>query len=134
LGMGVDSEGEPAGHLLVETRLELAGLTATPYAEVSEPLRPGRPVLFQWEVRPDKSGEFQGTLWIYSRTVPGQSDQADPGSNRQVLSMQRIKLRVISLFGLSGASARILGIVGSALGLLVFLETKLAGFWKQDVV
>ena len=129
--LGIGSGGESVDHWLVQARLDLAGVAAVPPGEVSEPLRPGHPALFQWDVRTKKPGLYQGTLWIYSRAVPGQAGEEGLEQNRQVLSAQRFEFRVINLFGLGGTQARILGVTGAVLSLLITLETYLEKFWNR---
>lgn len=129
--LGIGPGGEADDHWLVQARLDVAGVAAVPPGEVSEPLRPGHPALFQWDVRTKKPGLYQGTLWIYSRAVPGQAGEEGLEQNRQVLSAQRIEFWVISLLGLDGIQARILGVTGAVLSLLITLETYLEKFWNR---
>ena len=127
-GLGTDADGDTSDRGLVQVRLDLLEVAAAPPGEVSEPLRPGRPAIFQWMVQPEKTGNYQGMLWIYSRPV---TDEGKLAQNRDVLSAQRIAFRSVSLIGLSGPQARTLGVCGAVLGLLVAAETLLTGFGRN---
>lgn len=130
-GLGPGLNGETADRWFVQARLDLPQVGTAPPGEVSVPLMHGRPVIFQWIVQPERTGDYQGMLWIYSRRTSGPAVEGNPAQDRQVLSTQRLEFRAISLFGLGGPQARILGVAGSVFGLLITLESFLVNFWKE---
>lgn len=127
LVLDVSGQGSPSSQpmpgrdnpytVLAEARLELPGVPHTPLGEISQAFLPGRPVMFSWFLRPAEAGEAQGTIWLHLRFIP----VAGGLEVRQVLTAQRIDLRVIDWLGLSGPWVRALAsaglVVGAALGL-----------------
>lgn len=104
--------------VVAEARLELSGALYRPEGDVSQALLPGKPLPFQWSVRADAPGKYDGTLWLHLRFAP----LADGTEQRSVLTAQRISFEVTDFCGLSGALARILGCVGAVLGAVLGLD------------
>jgi hypothetical protein len=109
--------GSVESNVVASARLEFAGLLFFPEGTVSQPLRPGKPLAFTWQYRPDGRGDYPGVAWLYLQDVPldGSPETVTPVSARE------IRIRTVSLFGLGGPSARLLGgfglLVGGLLGL-----------------
>lgn len=104
-------------HVLAEARLDIAGLQVSPQGTVSEPLLPGEQVSFYWNVRAAKSGNYQGTVWLYLRFLP-----KDGGTEmRQAVSAQVVEIQVNSFLGLSAPQARWLGGLMAVLGSIISL-------------
>jgi hypothetical protein len=97
-----------AYNLVAEARLELQGADVQPPAAISEPLTPGGAVTFFWHVRPQQAGSYRGTVWLYLRFIPKGSGE----ELRQAVSAQEVSLRVVTLFGLAAAPAKLLGAAG----------------------
>jgi len=57
-------------NVMVEARLDLAGLAVQPDDLTSLSLRPGETVTFRWNVRSTEIGRFRGTVWLYLRFLP----------------------------------------------------------------
>jgi hypothetical protein len=55
---------------VIDTRLELVGMTVQPNDQMSEPLGQNKPVQFEWQLFPTQDGSLSGTLWIYMSLVP----------------------------------------------------------------
>jgi len=55
---------------VIETRLDMVGMTVQPGDQMSEPLGQGKPVQFEWQLSPNQDGDMNGTLWIYMSLVP----------------------------------------------------------------
>jgi len=55
---------------VIDTRLELVGMTVQPNDQISEPLGEGKSVQFEWQLSPNQDGVVSGTLWIYISLVP----------------------------------------------------------------
>ena len=55
---------------VIDTRLELVGMTVQPNDQMSEPLGQNKPVQFEWQLSPNQDGSLSGTLWIYMSLVP----------------------------------------------------------------
>jgi hypothetical protein len=113
--------------VLAEARLELSGVPHTPLGEVSQALLPDRPVTFVWDVRPVVAGEAQGTVWLHLRFVPA----AGGPELRQVLTAQRIDIRVIDLLGVNGPWARALGSAGLVVGAALCLDGIFLWLWRR---
>jgi hypothetical protein len=109
---------------LVESRLEASGLKAIPAGEILEPLLPGRQAVFYWSVLPEHDGENNVVIWVSMRPPPGESDKSgsqalQPG---QLLTAQKISIRVVDLFGLDGGMVRLLGGIGMVFGFALCLD------------
>lgn len=113
--------------VIAEARLDLAGMEYRPEGEISEALLPGKSVMFIWSIRPAEVGMYHGTVWLHLRFVP----LAGGLETRSVLSAQRITIEVVSLLGLKGSTARILGSVGVVLGSILGLDGVLEWIWKR---
>jgi hypothetical protein len=116
-----------ASSVLAEARLELSDILHTPMGEVSQGLLPGRPAIFVWELRPNRAGDANGTVWLHLRFIP----VAGGSALRQVLTAQRIEIRVIEFLGLSGPWARALGSAGVVVGAVLGLDGAALWLWRR---
>ena len=97
----------------------MAGVEVVPRETISRPMLPGEPVSFFWTARPDNAGKFQGTVWLYFHFVPlGKSAQ----ESQQAISAQTIEIRTVDLLGMGGETARVAGLWGLLLGLLLVVD------------
>ena len=122
---GSHSNQTRTGNVLAEGRLELSGMLSIPSGEVFEPLGAGERAVFFWKARPDHAGKFDGFIWLHLNSIiPGGSQEGVPAvQNRSLLSAQRIEMEVDDLFGLDGSTARLLGVVGIAIGSIMLLDS-----------
>ena len=95
-------------NLVLESRLDVAGLQIEPAGSQSEPLRPGRAVSFDWRVHANSPGTFQGSLWLYLNIVP----KAGGDVERRTLLAPLIEMRASSFLGLNQYWADGLGVAG----------------------
>lgn len=116
--------GPPAGpdvyathNVLADASLELPGLVIAPGSAISSPLRPGRSATFLWRVTPRQAGDYSGDLSLHLGFIPLSGGAAAEES--RLVSSQRIEIQTVSLFGLSGPAARLLGVSGAVLGFLL---------------
>jgi hypothetical protein len=117
-------------NLVAEARMDIAGVQYTPSGLVSEAMRPGRPVIFLWSVRPIDVGDYQGTVWLYLRLVPLDGSE----DIRQVLSTQLIEFQAVNLLGMGGTAARVLGSVGVVVSTVLGLDDLVSGLQKLWVI
>lgn len=103
---------------VIKVRLELTGTFYSPEGELLEPLKPGIPVKFRWDLRPYDDDNVSGNLWVYLVLVSTEEGEVF----RRALSAQELNIDVISLFGLPGSTTRILGVIGIALGLSLVMD------------
>jgi hypothetical protein len=101
-----------AYNLVLQSHLDLPGITRTPTGEVSQALLPDQPVVFLWYLRPVTPGIFSGKVWLHLRFVPRSAGQEE----RILLAAQQIDIQVITLLGMSGSQARLFGSLGLVLG------------------
>ena len=118
--------GEPFS-VLAEARLELPGITHTPTGEVSQGFFGDRLVMFIWDLRPNRAGEADGTVWLHLSFITAAGEPA----LRQVLTAQRIEIRVIDFLGLSGPWARALGSAGVVVGAVLALDGVFFWLWSH---
>jgi hypothetical protein len=105
-------------HVIIETRLELAGFDYLPIGEISEALLPWKAVAFNWNIRPGDQGFYRGTIWMHIKFLPKNGGD----EIRQLLTAQTVEIESIDLLGLDGTIARILGSIGLVIGVLLNLE------------
>ncbi len=104
--------------VIAEARLDLAGIDYGPPGQTNQAMLAGRPVNFAWQVRPGRPGEFEGVAWLHLNYL---APDGQPVA-RQVISAQRIRIRSVSFWGMSGNLARLLGSAGLVLGVVFGLD------------
>ena len=135
-----------AYHLIAEARLELPRIFVSPRDTTSQPLRAGQTITFTWSVPANAVGEYEGTAWFFLHFIPkagdekttGQDSSNDPaaqGSSPKVevelpVAAIPVRVRVVSFLGMSGSTARILGIAGLCLSFLIALPLILDRFYR----
>jgi len=139
LTLTVDVDGRRSGtipladvyagyNVIAEAELDLPRLQVHPPGVVSQPLLPGQSITFSWSVRPGEVGRYSGKVWFTLRFVP--SGQANnPESDLPVAALP-VEFEVDSIAGLSGGSARLLGIIGTFLGLILALPFLVDGLGR----
>ncbi|MEJ5225099.1 MAG: hypothetical protein WHV44_11640 [Anaerolineales bacterium] len=107
-----------AMHLMLDARLEMPyARTVPPPGLVSQTMLPGQTVVFEWQVSPYEAGDVEGAVWVYYRFVVPES-----GEQEQVLmAVQPVRVRAVTLLGLSAGVARIIGWGGVVLGVILSL-------------
>jgi hypothetical protein len=106
-----------SNNLVLEVRLDMAGLQVTPQATISEPLRPGQTLSFSWSISPVQASVYRGNLWVYLNIVPKGGGDID----RRALVAYRMEIEARSILGLPVNVARWGGAAGSVLGLVLCL-------------
>lgn len=117
-------------NLVVECRLDLAGVEIKPEGRVSQPLRPGQDLSFYWSISPGQAGRYRGTLWIFLNMVPKTGGDMD----QVALLAPQVEIQAVSVVGLPANVVRWGGLVSSALSLVFgfpFVEDLLKRFWKS---
>lgn len=99
-------------NVIAEARVDLAGVEVRPSEEISETLLPGQSVTFYWIVRPDTSGTFRGTAWLFLRFV----DKVSRVETEKAISAQPVQIEATNFLGLNGSIARTAGGIGSLVG------------------
>lgn len=97
-------------NIVAAARLDLAGMEA--YREtIREPLRPGQSVSFSWSIRANEAGAYQGMVWLRLELVPKNGGRID----EMLLMARKVDINVVTILGMSGSLARILGGAGLVL-------------------
>lgn len=113
--------------VMTEARLDMSGIQDYPSDQVSQSLLPRETVTFTWRLKPERSGLSRGTVWTYLEFLP-----RDGGEGFQLpIYSQVVEIPVISLFGLTGPSARVIGVIGFLIGFLLIFDRVLARIWKR---
>jgi hypothetical protein len=102
-------------NLMAEGRFEAAGIRVDPANPVRESLPEGQRVQYQWKMRVDKQGNYTGRVWLLLRYLPLDGRPA----SQTPIYVSEVDIRAISLGGISGPLARLLGGLGVALGVLL---------------
>jgi hypothetical protein len=85
----------------------MAGMEA--YREnLREPLLPGKPATFRWSIRANEPGIYRGVVWLRLELVP----RAGGTVSEQLLLSRPIEIQAVTILGLSGSMARLLGGIG----------------------
>lgn len=93
--------------ILAVARLDLAGMEA--YREnIREPLMPGKPAVFRWSVRAGEAGIYRGVVWLHLELVPKSGGPV----NETLLMARPIEIQAVTVLGMPGDAARILGGIG----------------------
>jgi hypothetical protein len=103
-------------NIVAETRIEIPGARVLPGAEMSQPLQLGEDLKTIWKIMPLESGTYNGEVWLYLHPIS--ENQGD--AIRQPISILNIHLQSIDLFGMTGRQARISGIIGIGIVLLLW--------------
>jgi hypothetical protein len=118
-------------NVVAEARLDMAGMQVQPPGMVSEPLTQGQAVTFYWSVRPNESGNYEGTAWLHLRFVPKGGGE----ESRIPVSVQFLEIEARSFMGyLSGSMARGIGALGSVLGSVLgfpFVDDLVKWLWRR---
>jgi len=116
-------------NLVLEARLDMAGMQVAPQDTISEPLRRGQTVTFYWSISPLQAGTYRGNLWVYLNLVPKGGGEL----LRTALVAHRLEIEARSVLGLPAGMARWAGAVGAVLGLVFsmpFMEEILRRIWR----
>ena len=114
-----------AYNLVLQSHLDLPGISRTPTGEVSQVMSSDQPVVFIWYLRPSAPGVFRGKVWLHLRFVP----RAPGQEQRILLAAQQVDIEVTTLLGMSGSQARLFGSLGLAASLPLLLE----GFFNRSL-
>jgi hypothetical protein len=101
--------------VIAEARLELPLADVRPANIISTPLVAGGSASFYWEVKPRQPGTVRGTAWLYLRFLPKGGGE----ETRVAVSAQEVAIRSGSVLKRTGAEARVVGAIGSLVGLLL---------------
>lgn len=106
--------------------LRLNGVEVIPHGQLSRAWVAGQPMRLSWQIQARQTGEFSGALWLHLQpSLTGAEDY------RHLLSAYRFSVKVISLAGLSGRAARVIGSVVLVVGLAWLLVGLLLGGQDQ---
>ncbi len=114
-------------NVLVEARMDLAGVIVSPEGVTSESLLPGEPAFFAWSVKPEEVGNYRGTIWLHLVFIPKEGGV----ESRRALSAQRIDVRAVNFLGLGGSAARWLGGLGTLVGSFISLDSLVPWVFKR---
>lgn len=93
-------------------RVDLPGVEISPSEPVALPVNAGQKVSIVWTVKSAAVGTYRGAVWSALRFTP----LAGGASSEQNLASQVVSIDVVNFFGIGGMPARLMGLVGSAVG------------------
>jgi hypothetical protein len=102
-------------YVVAEAKFDIAGVQVSPPDLSSQVLEQGQTVTFYWSVRPEETGVYRGTIWLYL----GFEDKSSGEKSRKTISAQLVEIEAVDFFGLSVNFARGTGVVGSIVGAVV---------------
>lgn len=111
----------PPRNILAEARLEMGGARIEPHSMMTQGLLHGETVGFEWQVMPERPGEYIGTAWFALYYLPQEDDGE---SARRVLAAQELRFRSEGLIGMPGITVRWIGGVMAVTGCLLMLGSK----------
>lgn len=102
-------------NIMVEAKVETAGLTIAPANPTRVSMPPGQPVYFKWVVNAQQTGIYHGKVWLSLRFLP--LDGTTP--IQEPIYVNDLELNVTSIIGLSGSMARLVGGLCAVIGILL---------------
>jgi len=115
---GNPSFGEvPSVPILVEARLDMAGVEADPLGMTSMPMASDQASSFTWTIRSPEEGKYRGVVWLYLRSIP----LSGVAGSERALAALPVDIQVVSVLGLGVGPLRILGAAGTLVGLILGL-------------
>jgi hypothetical protein len=123
-------------NLVAETRLEATDLLFAPGSEILSSMREGFPTAFTWTIRPTSSGMKKLVLWLHAQYVPPPDPLEKVFPERKLLAAPEFQVKTVSLMGLAGTPARVIGgvctVLGSVLLLSPLLQKMIERLFGQD--
>jgi hypothetical protein len=113
--------------LTLSSQLDLVGIPHTPSGEISQVLVSEHPVVFLWSLRTARPGEYLGKLWLHLQSLPVAAGRV----SRRLLAARSLEIRVDSMMGLNGDQARVFGMTGMIVGILVGFHDALLRMFIQ---
>lgn len=107
-----------SSNVSLASRLELPGVFSSPGSELYQPIIPCRPVFQAWTTFPAQAGSFSGTVWLHLAVIWLHADY-DP---QLPVAAIPLDIDVISLAGLPGAQARLVGVLAILVGLALNID------------
>lgn len=116
--------------VIAEADLDLAGVNFQPNGPVGEPLQSGETATFRWSVKPTAPGSYAGTAWLFLNYT----DKATGAQSRRAISAQPVEIQSVTLFGLGGGPARLIGAIGAVVGVVLVFPSLMGAirwFWGR---
>jgi hypothetical protein len=104
-------------HVIAEARFDIAGMEVRPTELISAPISEGQTAVFYWSIRPNDTGVYRGTIWLYLRFV----DKSSGEESQKPVSAQIVEIEAVDFLGLPVNVARSTGVVGSVVGAIIGL-------------
>jgi len=111
-----------SGHIVVETRIDIANLTTQPEGTAQQPWPEDKPLLFTWTVQPPLPGNYEGNVWfslIFIR--PDGRILA-----RKDVSAQNLVVKAVGFSGITPELVRLASPICFCIGCLI-------GLWRLQV-
>lgn len=116
-------------NVMAEARFEVAGLRVEPANPIRESMPSGQGLKFKWKIIADKSGIYDGTVWLSLRFLP--LDGSPP--SQEPVHVQSIRMQATSLLGMSAPMIRLVGGVGVVLGTAFLLADRIVGVRRRKI-
>jgi len=101
--------------VVAEAKFDIAGLQVSPPDSISQVLEQGQTVNFFWSVRPQETGVYRGTIWLYL----DYQNKSTGEKTQKTVSAQQVEIEAVDFFGLSANFTRGTGVIGSIVGAVV---------------
>jgi hypothetical protein len=102
-------------NLMVETRLDAAGIAVDPANPTRQSMLPGQPLKFNWNISANQEGTFSGTIWLSLRFLPLDGSNPIQGP----IYVNEFQIKAESLAGMTSSMARIIGWMGLIVAVLL---------------
>lgn len=116
-------------NVMAEARFEVAGLRFEPANPIRESMPFGQGLRFKWKVVADKTGSYDGTIWLSLRFLP--LDGSPP--SQEPVHVQSTRMHANGLLGMDAPTARLTGGVGVVLGTAFLLADRVVGFRRRKI-
>jgi hypothetical protein len=111
-----NQSGAPIQPGFIEARLELAGIPSIPAGVVQKSPDISGSLEFLWQIRPEKSGIYQGAIWLHRVSQLGTIQR------RELISVQPLEIHAVTFLGLNAYIAQVIGIIGCIAGAALCID------------
>jgi hypothetical protein len=105
-------------NIMAEARIEAAGIRINPANPTRESMPSGHSVNFKWQVNVERAGAYKGNVWLSLRFLPLDGTSA----SQEPIFVREVTIHAVSLLGMGGPLARVVGTVGIMLSVLIILD------------
>jgi len=125
----------PEAMQITEAKLDMPRMFVQPAGIISQPYEHTDEIVYEWRIVAHEDGIYSGTVWFYLYIPLTETNTlSNPEDDRTPVAALPVEVRVVSLVGMSGRTARIAGAGGLFLGILLavpYIAMGIEWAWKK---